>query len=120
MMDLKPIKNDIDLDNALFEMEQLWGSEPDTKEGDRLEIIALLVNDYESKHYPISPPDPISAIQFRMEQEGLNRKDLERYIGSKGRVSEVLNGKRPLSLNMIKRLHSGLHIPLESLIVSFG
>ncbi len=114
-MDLKPIRNDTELDTALAEMSRLWGSEPDTPEGDKFEVLALLINDYETKHYPKGPPDPIEAIKFRMEQGGLTRKDLEPYLGGKNRVSEVLSGKRRLSIKMIQRLHQGLGIPLESL-----
>jgi len=118
MIELRPLKNDIDLDLAIDEMSDLWESEEDTEKGDRLEIIALLVEAYENKHYPINPPNPIDAIKFRMEQEGLNRSDLEPYLGSKSRVSEILNNKRNLTLNMIRRLHTGLNIPLESLILN--
>ena len=115
-MELRPLKNNHDLDIAIEEMGLLWGSEKDTTDGDRLEVIALLVDAYESKYYPISPPNPIDAIKFRMEQSGLTRGDLEPYLGSKSRVSEILNHKRNLSIQMIKKLHTGLHIPLESLI----
>jgi len=115
-MELRPLKNDHDLDIAIEEMGLLWGSEIDTIDGDRLEVIALLIDAYESKHYPISPPNPIDAIKFRMEQSGLTRGDLIPYLGSKSRVSEILNHKRSLSMQMIKNLHTGLHIPLESLM----
>ncbi len=95
-------------------MRKLWkGIEPDA---DRLELLALLVRDYEDKHYPIDMPDPVEAITFRMEQMGLTRKDLERYIGSRSKVSEVLSGKRRLSLSMIRALHEGLGIPAEVLL----
>lgn len=116
MMELKPIKNDTELEMALAEMASLWGSEKDTPAGDRLEVIALLIAAYETKNYPISPPNPVDAIKFRMEQDQLTRRDLEPYIGGKSRVSEILNHKRKLSLRMIRNLHKGLHIPLESLI----
>ena len=115
-MELKPIKNDADLDMALAEMTNLWGSGKDTVDGDRLEVIALLVDAYETKNYPISPPNPVDAIKFRMEQSKLTRRDLEPYIGGKSRVSEILNCKRNLSLRMIRNLHNGLNIPLKSLI----
>jgi len=118
MIELRPLKNDTDLDLAINEMGILWGSEEDTTKGDRLEMIALLIKAYENKHYPISPPNPIDAIKFRMEQDGLNRRDLEPYLGSKSRVSEILNNKRNLTINMIRRLHTGLNIPLESLILN--
>ena len=81
-----------------------------------MEILVTLIEAYENKHYPIGPADPVEAIKFRMEQQGLTPRDLEAYIGPSGRVSEVLNGKRPLSLRMIKRLHDGLRIPYESLL----
>jgi HTH-type transcriptional regulator/antitoxin HigA len=94
----------------------LWGAEPDTPKGDRLEILMILVEAYETKHHSINPPDPIDAILFRMEQQGLTRKDLEPILGSRSRVSEVLNRKRTLSLEMIRSLHKQLNIPLESLV----
>jgi HTH-type transcriptional regulator/antitoxin HigA len=89
---------------------------PGSREGDELEILATLVEAYDARRHPIDPPDPVDAILFRMEQQGLSRKDLEPYLGHSGRVSEVLNRRRALSLDMIRRLNSGLGIPLESLI----
>lgn len=115
-MNIKPIRNDDDLAAALGRMEQLWGAEANTPEGDELEVLALLIGKYEDEHYPMPPSDPIEAIKFRMDQQGLTPRNLEAYIGPSGRVSEVLNRKRPLSLRMIKRLHEGLHIPYESLL----
>lgn len=115
-MNIKPIRNDEDLATAFVRMEQLWGAEVGTAEGDELEVLALLIEKYEDEHYPMPPSDPIEAIKFRMDQQGLTPRDLEPYIGPSGRVSEVLNRKRPLSLRMIKRLHDGLHIPYESLL----
>jgi HTH-type transcriptional regulator/antitoxin HigA len=115
-MDIRPIKTEADYERALAEVEQLWGAAENTPEGDMLDILLTLVEAYEQAHYPIDPPDPVEAIKFRMEQMGLSRKDLEPYIGKRGRVAEVLNGQRRLSLNMIRRLHTHLHIPLESLI----
>ncbi len=115
-MEIRPIKTEHDYDAALAEVEALWGAETDTPEGDKLDVLITLVEAYEAKHHPIAPPDPIEAILFRMEQAGLERKDLEPYIGHSGRVSEVLNHKRPLTLEMIRKLWKGLHIPLESLI----
>ncbi|HXC25649.1 MAG TPA: hypothetical protein VNU46_07015, partial [Gemmatimonadaceae bacterium] len=91
-------------------------AEPDTPEGDLLDVLATLVQAYEDKHWPMDPPDPIAAILFYMEQKGLARRDLEQYIGGKGRVSEVLNRKRPLTIQMIRKLHDGLGIPAEVLI----
>jgi len=115
-MNIKPIRNDEDLATAFVRTEQLWGAEVGTPEGDELEVLALLIEKYEDEHYPMPPSDPIEAIKFRMDQQGLTPRDLEPYIGPSGRVSEVLNRKRPLSLRMIKRLHEGLHIPYENLL----
>ncbi len=115
-MNIQPIKTESDYEQALLEVEKLWGAEEGTKKGDKLDILLVLIDNYENEHHPIDPPDPIEAIKFRMEQMNLSRKDLEKYIGSRGRVSEVLNRRRSLSLNMIRNLHSQLHIPLESLI----
>lgn len=115
-MHIRPIKTEQDYEAALAEIETLWGAPEDSAEGDRLDVLLTLVEAYEARHHPIDPPDPVEAILFRLEQAGLERKDLEPYIGSSGRVSEVLNHKRPLSLNMIRKLWKGLNIPLESLI----
>ena len=115
-MDVKPIKSDQDHSAALARIDALMDAGPDTREGDELDVLVTLVEAYEHKHFPIGSPDPIEAIKFRMDQEGLGRKDLERYIGGRSRVSEVLSGKRPLSLSMIRRLHTGLGIPAEVLI----
>jgi HTH-type transcriptional regulator / antitoxin HigA len=115
-MNIKPIKNDDDLREAFKRLEPLYQAQEGTSEADEMEIIVTLIEAYESKHYPICTADPIEAIKFRMEQQGLTQKDLEPYIGASGRVSEVLNGKRGLSLTMIRRLHEGLHIPYESLL----
>ena len=117
MMDIQPIKNERDYEQVLAEIERLWGAEEGTEAGDKLDILLILVEDYEEKHHRISPPGPIEAIKFRMEQMNLTRKDLEPYIGNRGRVSEILNHRRELSLNMIRNLHSTLSIPLESLMV---
>lgn len=116
MMDIQPIRDEQDYDQALAVIEKLWGAKIGTAEGDKLDILLILVEDYENKHHQIFPPDPIEAIKFRMEQMNLTRKDLEASIGSRGRVSEVLNHRRGLSLNMIRNLHSNFSIPLESLI----
>ena len=116
MMRIRPIKSEADYTAALAEIEKLWGAEVDTPKGDKLDVLLTLVDAYEKEHYSIDPPDPIEAIKFRMEQMGLSRRDLESSIGSRGRVSEVLNRKRELSLTMIRQLHRNLNIPLESLI----
>lgn len=115
-MDIRPIKTEADYEKSLDEIEKLWGAPENSKEGEKLDILLVLVEDYEEKHYPMPPPDPIDAIKFRMEQSGLTRKDLEPYIGSRGRISEIFSRKRDLSLNMIKKLHQHLQIPLESLV----
>ncbi len=115
-MNIRPIKTEADYDSALAYIEKKWGSPEGTEEGDELDVLLVLVDDYEKIHHPIDPPDPIDAIKFRMEQMNLSRKDLEKMIGARGRVSEILNRRRSLSLTMIRNLHSGLHIPLESLI----
>ncbi|MDX9709842.1 MAG: hypothetical protein RBT64_09845 [Trichloromonas sp.] len=115
-MKIKPIKNEADYQAALEEIERLFDAAPDTHEGDRLEVLSTLVDAYEEKHYSIPLPDPIEAILYHMESRGLSRRDLEPYIGSRARVSEVLNRKRPLTMEMIRNLHSGLGIPAEVLI----
>lgn len=116
MKSLKPIRTKADYEAALEEVEHLWGMRAGTPEGDRLDILATLIAAYESEHYPIDPPDPIEAIKFRMEQQGLTRKDLEGLLGSRTRVAEVLNRQRGLSINMIRRLHEKLGISAEILI----
>jgi HTH-type transcriptional regulator/antitoxin HigA len=115
-MKIRPIKSERDYAQALGRIEQLMDSKPGTKAGDELDILTMLVEAYEAKHYPICPPDPVEAIKFRMDQLGMARKDLETVLGGRGRVSEVLARKRRLSLAMIRRLHRALRIPLESLI----
>ena len=115
-MNIKPIKNDDDLRHAFRQLEPIFQSPEGTPEADERDVLVTLIEAYEQKHYPIAVADPIEAIKFRMEQQGLTQKDLEPYIGSSGRVSEVLNHKRRLSLQMVKRLHEGLNIPYESLI----
>ena len=119
-MNVHPIRTEADYDAALGEVEKLWGSKVGTADGDRLDVLLVLIDDYESKHHPIDPPDAVDAIKFRMEQMNLTRKDLEPLIGPRGRVAEVLNRRRPLSLSMIRSLHHKLHIPLESLIANSG
>jgi len=115
-MDIQPIKTEKDYDAALQLIEELWDSEEGSSEGDRLDILITLVDAYEQLNHPIYPPDPVAAIEFHMEQNELTRADLETYIGTRARVSEVLNRKRGLSIEMIRSLHEGLGIPLESLI----
>jgi len=113
---LKPIRNEANYEAALAEIEHLWGARIGTPQGDRLDILATLVDAYENEHYPMDPPDPIEAIKFRIEQQGLTRKDLEGILGSRTRVAEVLSRRRGLSINMIRRLHEKLGIPAEVLI----
>ena len=115
-MDIQPIKTEKDYDAALQAIEELWDTKEGTPEGDRLEILITLVDAYEQKNHPIYPPDPVAASEFHMDQNELTRVDLEQYIGTRARVSEVLNRKRGLSIEMIRNLHEGLGIPLESLI----
>ncbi len=117
-MNIKPIRSDEDLQMAFQRLESVFQAEEGTAEADEMEILVALIEAYENKYYPITPPDPIEAIKFRMQQQGLTAKDLKAFIGSSGRVSEVLNHKRPLSLKMIKRLHDGLNIPYESLLAN--
>ena len=116
MEPIKPIRTERDHEEALTLIERLMDAEPDTPEGDMLEVLAMLVDAYEAKHQPIEAPDPIAAIEHRMEALGLSRKDLEPLIGGSGRVSEVLGRKRGLSIDMIRRLRAGLQIPAEVLI----
>ncbi len=116
MGDLKPIKTERDHAEAMAEIERLWGAPAGTPEGDRLDVLATLVYAYEAEHHPIDPPDPVDAIKFRMEQQGLSRKDLEPMIGTRTRVAEILNRRRNLSITMIRRLHEALEISADVLI----
>jgi HTH-type transcriptional regulator/antitoxin HigA len=118
-MDIHPIRTEAEYEAALAEIERLFDAASNTPEGDRLEVFATLVEAYEEQHYSIPAPDPIEAIQYYMESRGLCRRDLEPYLGSRSRVAEVLNRKRPLSLEMIRRLHTGLGIGAEILIQSY-
>jgi HTH-type transcriptional regulator/antitoxin HigA len=116
MQDLKPIKTKADYKASLAEIERLWGARSGTPEGDRLDILAMLIDAYGNEYYPMDPPDPIEAIKFRMEQQGLTRKDLVEILGSRTRVAEVLNRRRDLSINMIRRLNKKLGISVDVLI----
>ena len=107
-MDIKPIKTESGYEAALAEIERLMGAKINTPEGDKLDVLTTLVETYEEKYYPIGPPDPIEAIIHEMENQGLTRKDLERYLGTRARVSEILSRKRSLSLQMIRNLQEGL------------
>ncbi len=115
-MNVFPIRTEDDYDAALKRIDQLMNAELETPEGDELDILVTLVEAYEAKHYPIPACDPIEAIKFRMEQMGLEAKDLTPIIGSRSKVSEVLNRKRQLSIAMIRNLNAQLHLPFESLI----
>ena len=115
-MEIKPIKTDADYRAALKEVESLMTAEPGTLEGEKLDILVTLIEAYERTHFPLDLPDPVEAIKFEMEQKGLTIKDLEPMIGKSNRVYEVLNRKRSLTLNMIRKLHQELGIPAESLI----
>ena len=115
-MDIKPIHTAADHKLALAEIERLWDAAPGTPDFEKLEVLATLTDAYEREHTPILPPDPIEAIKFRLEQQGHTRKVLEPIIGTRARVSEVLNGQRKLSLAMIRALNRELHIPLEVLV----
>ena len=116
LADVKPIRTAADYEAALEDVAALWGSATGTSEGDRLDVLATLIDAYEARHYPMDPPDPIEAIKFRMEQQGMTRKDLEDVIGTRTRIAEVLNRKRSLSITMIRRLHDRFGISAEILI----
>lgn len=115
-MNIKPIKTDADYRAALQEIESLMLAAPDTPDGEKLDVLVTLVEAFEAKHFPLDLPDPVEAIKFEMERQGLTVKDLEPMIGKRNRVYEILNHKRSLSLAMIWKLHEGLGIPAESLI----
>jgi HTH-type transcriptional regulator/antitoxin HigA len=115
-MEIKPIPTKADYERTVREIEQLWGARKGTLEGDRRDVLAILVEAYEEEHFPIDPPDPIEAIRFRLEQQGLDTKALIGVIGSRSRVYEVMRGKRALSLQMIRRLHQRFGIPADMLI----
>ena len=115
-MDIKPIKTEQDYNSSIRRIEELWGAKRDTPEGDELDLLVTIVESYEIKHYPIAPPDPIDAIKFRMEQMGMTKADMVKYLGSQSRVSEILNRKRSLTLKMVKSLYKGLRIPADILL----
>ncbi len=115
-MNIKPIKTEADYEAALKEVERLFEAKSGTPEGDRLEVLTTLIEAYEDQHHPIPDPDPVEAIKYYMESRDLSRRDLEPYLGSRARVSEILNRQRPLSLEMIRSLNKGLGIPAEVLI----
>jgi len=118
-MKLKPIKTKKDYQHALGRLEVIFDAKKGTKEGDELEILGILIDQYENEHFPIALPDPIEAIKFRMEQLGYSQNDLAKVVGLKSRASEILNRKRKLSLDMIRQLHEKLNIPTDVLIQAY-
>ncbi len=118
-MNIKPLKNEQDYDDALARIDQLMDSEPGSPEGDELDVLSVLVEKYEDINHPIEAPNPIEAIRFKMEQFGLKDKDLVEFIGQSGRVSEVMSYKRKLTLTMIRNLEKGLNISAKSLIEDY-
>ena len=118
-MKIKPIRNEADYQKALERLEEIFDAKRGTDEGDELEILSIVIDNYENENFPIGMPDPISAINFRMEQMGLKQKDLVDMIGFKSRVSEIMNKKRKLTLEMIRKLNAQLHIPTEVLIQDY-
>ena len=118
-MKMKPIRTEKDYELALKRLDKIFDAEPSTKEGDELEILALIIEDYEDKNYPIDPPHPIEAIKFRMDQMGMNQTDLAKIIGHKSRASEILNKKRKLTLSMIRKLNKKLNISTEVLVKEY-
>lgn len=118
-MKIAPIRNNKDYQNALKRLEEIFDSKKGTEQGDELEILSILIDKYENEKFPINLPDPIEAIKFRMEQMGMKPKDLAEVIGYKSRVSEILNKKRKLSLNMIRKINETLSIPAEVLVQDY-
>lgn len=118
-MNIKPIKTENDYLEALERLEVIFDSKIGSPEGDELEILGILIDQYENEHFPIGLPDPVEAIKFRMEQMGYNQNDLANIVGLKSRASEILNRKRKLSLEMIRQLHERLHIPTDVLIQAY-
>lgn len=118
-MEIKPIRTDEEHRAALAEIERLWDAPDGSPEADRLEVLSMLVEAYEQAHYPIAAPDPVSFLEYVMDSRNLTRRDLEPYLGPRGRVSDVLNRVRPLSLGMIRKLSEGLGLPADVLIQSY-
>jgi len=118
-MKILPIRNENDYQKALDRLEDIFDAKKGTEEGDELEILSILIDRYENENFPIGMPDPIEAIKFRMEQMGMNQKDLAKVVGFKSRVSEILNKKRKLTLDMIRKLNTNLHIPTEVLVQDY-
>ena len=120
MMTLRPIRNEEEYETALAEIDAIWDAEDGTPDADRLDLLVLLVEAYEAEHYPIPAPDPIELILHVMDARGLTRRDLEPYLGSRARVAEVLNRRRPLSLAMIRKLQAGLRVPADVLVQPYA
>ncbi len=118
-MNIKPIKTKKDYEQALERIELIFDAKKGTEKGDELEILGMLIDNYENEHFPIGFPDPVEAIKFRMEQLGYNQTDLANIVGLKSRASEILNRKRKLSLEMIRQIHERLNIPTEVLIQAY-
>lgn len=118
-MDIKPIKTEKDYQQALNRLEAIFDAKKETSKGDELELLGVLIDQYENKHFPINLPDPVEAIKFRMEQLGYTQNDLAKVVGLKSRASEILNRKRKLSLEMIRQLHEKLNIPTDVLIQAY-
>ncbi len=116
VMQIRPIKTEEDYNRALNRLDEIFAAKPDSTEGDELEILGILIENYEEEHFPVDSPDPIEAIKFRMDQIGLDQQDLTKIIGSKSRTSDLLNRKRPLSVRQIRLLHNELHIPADVLL----
>ena len=118
-MEIKPIKTENDYNQALERLEVIFDAKKGSSEGDELEVLGILIDQYENEHFPVGMPDPIEAIKFRMEQMGYNQNDLANIVGLKSRASEILNRKRKLSLEMIRQLHEQLNIPTDVLIQAY-
>ena len=118
-MNIRLIKTEEGYQSALQRLEEIFDAEPDTQEGDELEVLSLLIDTYEKERFPVEAPDPIEAVKFRMEQLGIRQKDLAEVLGYKSRVSEVLNRKRKLTLEMVRSLHKALNIPTNVLIQEY-
>ncbi|WP_398309540.1 type II toxin-antitoxin system HigA family antitoxin [Zoogloea sp.] len=119
-MDLKPIRTEAEHAEALADIERLWDAPEGSQEADHLEVLVMLVEAYERAHFPVEPPDPISYLEYIMDARGLTRKDVEAYIGPRGRVADIMNRTRPLSVAMIRRLCAGLGLPADVLIQPYA
>lgn len=119
-MQLRPIRNEEEHETALAEIYALWGAPAGTPEADQLDVLMLLVEDYEKQHFPIDPPDPIDLIIFVMDANGLKQKDMLPYFGTRARASEILNRRRPLTLEMIRKLAEGLKLPADLLVKPYA